>query len=454
MFDTRLTDFKEQLDKLNADRVKVAVSDIDGVLRGKYMHKDKFISSIDSGFGFCSVIFGWDIADSCYSKGIVSGLHNGYPDVNAKVDLSTMRLSPWEDNIPFFLADFESSNGKALAACPRQLLKNVLQQCKEQGFNAKFGLEFEWFNFLETPHSLSNKKHIDPTTMSTGAFGYSMLRPGLNREYVVALMRQITDFGIPLEGFHCETGPGVLEAAIVAGEALEAADRGALFKLAVKEIATSFGFMASFMAKWDPTLPGCGGHMHQSLWDADNNVNLFHNEKDPHKMSELFKHYLAGQALLLPEFMPFFAPNINSYKRLVEGCWAPTKMSWGIDNRTTALRVIPGSNKSTRLETRLGGSDINPYLAIAAALAAGLYGIKHKLKLAPGVVGSAYNDEAGIPLSRTLDQACDKLANSSAAVELFGKDFIEHFLMSRRWECEKFNSAVTNFELERYFEIV
>lgn len=437
-----------------SDRIKVAVSDIDGVLRGKYLHKDKFASALEGGFGFCSVIFGWDINDSSYAKGTVAGNHNGYPDILARIDQNTRRLVPWENDVPFFLADFEDSKGNPLAACPRQLLKKVIKQAEEMGFAAKFGLEFEWFNFAETPQSLADKQYCEPVTMSPGAFGYSMLRPALNQQYFAALMDQLPAFGIPLEGFHTETGPGVLEAAIMVSDALSAADRGLLFKTAVKEIATHHGFVASFMAKWNPNLAGCGGHMHQSLWDKNSSKNLFYDAKDPNSMSETFKHYIAGQMQLVPELLPFFAPNINSYKRLVEGHWAPTRMTWGLDNRTAALRVIPGSAKSTRLETRLGGADINPYLAVAAALAAGLYGIKHKLKLNDPIKGSAYVENSGIRLAKTLDEACQKTAQSEVAAELFGTDFMEHFLLTRAWECEKFNNAITNFEMQRYFEIV
>jgi len=454
MVDQQSKDVISKIMNMSCDRVKFAVSDIDGVLRGKYISRDKFMSAISGGLGFCSVVFGWDINDNCYDKGTVSGLHNGYPDQFVRLDLSTFRTIPWENNTPFLLGDFEKDSGKPLLVCPRQTLKRVLEQAKDMGFNTKFGLEFEWFSFAETPQTLGIKNFCNPTTISPGAFGYSMLRPALNRDYFNAIMDTMGAFEIGLESFHTETGPGVLEAALVATNALKAADEAILFKTAVKEIATSFGLIASFMAKWHPNLSGSGGHIHQSLWDSTNKNNVFFSNKDSHKMSDIFKYYVAGQVLILPEIMPLLAPNINSYKRFVEGCWAPTKMSWGVDNRTSALRVIPGSNKSTRLETRLGGSDINPYLAVAAALGAGLYGIKHKLKLDKPVSGDASCDPRGLALSRNLEQACAKMTDSSAAVEILGREFVDHFLYTRQWECEKFNKAVTNYELERYFEIV
>ena len=194
-------------------------------------------------------------------------------------------------------------------------------------------------------------------------------------------------FGIPIEGLHTETGPGVYEVAIVFSEALEAADRGVLFKAAAKEMAARFGIMPSFMAKWNAQYPGCSGHCHQSL--SDGSKNLFYDPKGRNGMSALFESYLAGQVSTLLEFAPMFWPTVNSYKRLVDGFWAPVKPTWGVDNRTASFRVLAGSPKATRLETRCPGADVNSYLAVAACLAAGLHGIEQKMKLtAPPISGT------------------------------------------------------------------
>jgi len=215
-----------------------------------------------------------------------------------------------------------------------------------------------------------------------------------------------------------------------------------------------FGIMPSFMAKWNEKLPGCSGHTHQSLWNSSGD-NAFYDSADTARMSSVFRHYLAGQMRLLPEILPFFAPTVNSYKRLVEGAWAPTRVNWGVDNRTTAFRVIPGSAKSTRLETRVVGSDVNPYLAAAACLAAGLYGIERKLDLpSPAVHGSGYKDEAAPRLPSNLSEATARLSESKIARELFGDAFVDHFVTTRNWEWRQFQAAVTNWETERYFEII
>ena len=439
----------ERIRKSDHSKVKVAITDIDGVLRGKYLHKDKFLSAVESGFGFCNVVFGWDSSDVCYDNGKFTGWHSGYPDATAQIDLDTFREVPWDGGVPFFLADFPG-----IGICPRQLLKTVLARAKKMGFKAVCGMEFEWFNFRETPQTLADKKFTSIEPLTPGMFGYSVLRMAQNRPFFAAIMKELQDFRVPIEGLHTETGPGVFEAAILYSDALEAADRSALFKTSVREIGYRFGILPSFMAKWNSELPGCSGHTHQSLWDTGGNKNLFYSDKDPNKMSPLFKSYLAGQLACLPEILPFFAPTVNSYKRLVDGYWAPTKACWGVDNRTVAYRVIPGSSKSTRLEARVPGSDVNPYLAVAASIAAGLYGIEKKLTLKDKpITGSAYHTKME-RLPRNLHEATQKLSDSKIARTLFGEEFVDHFVRTREWEWRRFQDSVTSWELQRYFEII
>lgn len=438
-----------------AEKIKVAVTDIDGVLRGKYMLKSKFLSALQSGFGFCNVVFGWDSADVCYENSSYTGWQSGYPDATAKIDPKTFREIPWEQNQPFFLADFQDERGRDLAICPRRLLKKIINRVNDAGFHANFGLEFEWFNFRETPQSWAEKQFVNPEPLTPGMFGYSLLRSHYHQDFFSALMDECLKFGIPIEGLHTETGPGVYEVAIHYSDALEAADRATLFKTSAKQIGQRFGIMPSFIAKWNAKLPGCSGHNHQSLWDIKKSKNLFYDEKDPARMSKVFKSYLAGQMRLLPEILPLFAPTVNSYKRLVDGYWAPTKVTWGVENRTTAFRVIPGSANSTRLETRVPGSDINPYLAVAACLASGFYGVDNELPLTDkAVVGSAYLVKDAERLPRNLYDATRRLADSKVANEILGERFVQHFVETRIWEWRQFEDSVTNWELQRYFEII
>ncbi|MEL6924119.1 MAG: glutamine synthetase family protein [Bacteroidota bacterium] len=444
-----------RLDELQARQVKFAVADIDGVLRGKIIDRQKFEKGLQSKFGFCNVIFGWDLHDQCYDNSKISGWHTGYGDAMASIDLSSFRQIPWQDQQAFFLADFEHANESIAAVCPRSLLKRVRQQCTAMGFRAYFANEFEWFNFKETPQSLAEKKSIHPHPITPGMFGYSLTRLSQQHTYVDSIFNQLKQFGIPLEGFHTETGPGVYEAAIRYTTVLEAADRAILFKQGVREIAAQHGIMASFMAKWHAGLPGCSGHLHQSLWDAEGKQNLFGHSGHRYGMSELMEQYVAGQLYCLPHIMPLFAPTINSYKRYVSGSWAAVSASWGIENRTTALRIINHETSSTRVETRVPGADANPYLSMAAALAAGLYGIRHQLKLTtPPTTGNEYENTGRIPLPTNLQKATQTMKSSAIAKELLGEVFVDHFVRTREWEWLQFEQSVTDWELNRYFELV
>lgn len=449
------TTLKEILENSEHDTFKFAFADIDGILRGKMISRKKFLDSLEEGVGFCDVVFGWDSADQLYDKGSITGWHTGYPDRPARIDLSTLRFIPWQDNIPFFIADFSSPDGNDLAACSRSLLKRIAARSAEMGYRPEFAQEFEWFNFCETPQSLAAKGYMNPEPFTPGMFGYSILRTSGQHAYYHDLFQLLTQFDIPIEGIHTETGPGVYEAAIAHDEVLKAADKATLFKTGVKEIAYQHGLMASFMAKWNEHLPGCSGHLHQSLWSPDGTTNLFFQEKDPNQISELFRQYLAGQLYCLPHILPMYAPTINSYKRLVEGAWAPTTITWGYDNRTTALRVINTSAAYTRLETRVPGSDTNPYLAMAAALASGLYGIQHKLSLdTPATSGNGYEATGNGHLPKGLFEAATAMEASPIAKELFGEAFVAHFTATRLWECRQQAKAVTDWELKRYFEII
>ena len=437
------------------EKIKVAIIDIDGIARGKFMSREKFISALESEFGFCEVVFGWDMNDACYDNVKITGWHTGYGDLDAKIDVSTFRTIPWEDDVPFFLADFDTQDKGKNYVCPRTLLKKVIAQAESMNFRPLFSQEFEWFNYRESSSSLYEKNFQNLKPITSGMFGYSLLKMGENDEYFADLFDLMKKFNIPLEGLHTETGPGVTEAAIQYSDILEAADRAALFKFAAKQIGFKHGIIPSFMAKQISSLPGCSGHVHQSLWDLEKEKNLFYDADGENEMSDIMKSYIAGQLHCLPEILPMFAPTINSYKRLVEGAWAPTNITWGIDNRTTALRVLTTGKKSTRIEHRVVGSDTNAYLALAAALASGLYGIAKGLKLdTPATKGNGYEDYSNGSLPENLWDASQKMKNSDIAKELFGEDFVDHFTKTRDWEWRAFSKQVTDWETKRYFEVI
>lgn len=443
----------DKLRKSGAAKVKVAVSDIDGILRGKLLHIDKFMGAVEGGFGFCDVVFGWDVHDVTYDNTSVTGWQHGFPDALARVDLDTARTVPWDDDVPFFLGDFVNADGSPFPVCPRQTLKRVLARAEKLGFQAMCGMEFEWFNFRETPHTWAEKKGLPPEPITPGMFGYSILRMSDNPGFFNALMDEMLAFNVPIEGLHTETGPGVYEAAISFSTALEQADRSILFKTGAREIGKRFGIMPSFMAKWSPLYPGCSGHIHQSL--SDGKANLFYDADAPRRMSALFESYLAGQLACMMEFGPMLWPTVNSYKRLVDGFWAPVKPTWGMDNRTASFRVLAGSPKATRLETRCPGSDVNPYLAMAAVLAAGLYGVEKGLKLTtPPITGTNVGGENVPRAPRTLIETTRIFRESQIARDWLGDTFVDHYAATREWEWRQWQDAVTDWELRRYFEII
>jgi glutamine synthetase len=401
------------------------------------------------------VVFGWDAADVAYDNALVTGWHTGYPDALATPDVQTFRQIPWENDLPFFLADFSNEKTDLGAVCPRSLLKKIRKQATNSEYIPYFSQEFEWFNFVDNREELYKNNFRNPQPMTPGMFGYSVLRASQEGDYFHALFDSLKKINVPLEGVHTETGPGVYEAAILYSEILEAADRAVVFKNSVKEIAHRHGIIASFMAKWNENLPGCSGHVHQSLWSANGKENLFFDKKNKTGISSLMESYIAGQLYCMPYILPMYAPTVNSYKRLVEGAWAPTTLTWAIDNRTTALRVLAGDPKSTRLETRVVGSDSNPYLAMAACLGSGLYGIKNKLKLKSlPTKGSGYADTKNGILPKNLWEATQAMKESPLAKELFGETFVNHFTGTREWEWRQFSKVVTDWELKRYFEII
>jgi glutamine synthetase len=432
--------------------VKLGVVDLDGVIRGKYLARDKFFDALEQGFKFCDVIFGWDSHDQLYDQSTFTGWHTAFPDATARIVPASCRDVPMEGGMLFFLGEFD---GPAAELCPRRLLRRVVDRAAKMGLAAMVAAEFEFFVFDETPHSVREKGYRDLKNLTPGWFGYSVLRSSVESEFYHALLKLCDDMDMPLEGLHTETGPGVLEAAIRYTDALAASDRAVIFKTFAKVLAERQGKMLTFMAKWSNAYPGQSGHLHLSLRNAAGTPVFFDGERPGH-MSDTMRWFVGGQQALLPELLAMIASTVNSYSRLVPGFWAPTDATWGIENRTCALRVIPGAPSSQRVEYRIAAADINPYLAIAAALGSGLWGIEHMIEPDAPVAGNAYDmaHPAERALPRTLSEAADRLAASSVARNLFGDGFVDHYAMTRHWEEREARKAVTDWELARYFEII
>jgi len=432
--------------------VKIGIFDVDGVMRGKYMSREKFFSALEKGFGFCDVVLGWDVRDQLYDNVNYTGWHTGYPDAMARLIPESCRELPLEENMLFFLAEFTEGGA---AICPRATLQRTLDKAKAMGLDIYCGFEYEFFVFNETPQTIREKQYQKLKPMTPAEFGYSVIRNSTESETYHSLLELSEAMDFPLEALHEETGPGVLEAAIAYDRAMASADKAALFKTFVKVALQKRGKMATFMAKWSPDFPGQSGHIHLSIKNLEGEP-LFFEEGQEGGMSQLMRHFIAGQQKLMPELMAMIAPTINSYRRLIPGFWAPTEASIGIDNRTCAIRIIPGDRQSQRLEYRIGAADANPYIILSAVIASGLWGIENKVEIESLTSGSAYDQQFPdhLRLPATLWEAAQGLKSSAVARSYFGDAFVDHFAASREWEEREFRKHISQWELERYFEII
>ncbi len=447
-----LTEILNAFESSGIQRIRLGTFDIDGILRGKYVSRDKFESAVSSGMSFCDVLFGWDMNDDLYDRESLTGWSTGYPDALVKIDLDTFRVVPWEPNTAFFLIDMYDRDGNPYPLSPRHLFSRLVDRASKLGYTFRAAAEYEYFFFRESSHSIYEKGFRNLTPLSPGMFGYSAVRASTYSDLVHDIIESMEAFGVTIEGIHTETGPGVYESSIQYSDGVSAADRGALFKNGVKELSPRHELIPTFMAKWNADLPGCSGHIHQSLID-ENGTNLFASESEP--ISGLANAYLAGLLELMPAMTALFCPNINSYKRAVTGVWSPVNVSWGVENRTTAVRAIPGnSTTATRLECRLPGADANPYLVMAACLAAGLHGIEKGLEAPVAVEGNAYETDGLTELPPNLSDATRLMKSTQTVREYFGDVFVEHYAMTREYEVRRYEKAVTDWELNRYFEVI
>ncbi|KAM6491288.1 hypothetical protein JOM56_013527 [Amanita muscaria] len=471
---SNLEELKRSL--LHDTKVKVAGIDVDGVLRGKYMSKEKFLSAASSdGFGFCSVIFGWDMHDTPYTKELsISNRANGFRDVIASIDLSTFRRIPWEGNVPFFLVSFfDPDTKKPIIVDPRGILKIIADRAAAIGYECFAGVEYEYFNFKETPQALADKGFHNLQPLTPGMHGYSLLRPQLNNQYFHEIFDKSLEFEIPVEGHHTETGPGVFETALAYTSALRMADNAILFKFVAKSMGMKNGVLPSFMAKPWENLPGCSGHVHVSLKDAaDRNIFSVSDSEiqnggradaaydDTKFISQEAEWFLAGILDGISDIMPMFVPTINGYRRLLggEAFWAPNSITYGYDSRAASIRIISPPSvppAATRFEVRVPGADMNPYFSLSAIFGLGIRGINKKLSLLlPPITQVTPGDKKVKKLATSLEAATERMMlPESVAREVFGNEFVDHYGGTREHEVERWNRAVTDWEIARYLEL-
>jgi glutamine synthetase len=420
--------------------VQLEVPDLDGGLRAKLVSPAKALS--EAGAAMCTIMFGLTQADDVYESP-ASSTDNGYPDLVMRLDMATARPLPWCEATVAVLCDLFGPDGAPYPVAPRTVLRTVADRCAELGFEARFAAEWE----LCVVHQGDEAIPLGRTMNA-----YSLLRLREMRPLAQAFFERMEAVGIPIESVHTELGHGMLEFAIAHAPVLEAADHAARAKAYLKELCGEMGLVATFMPKWRTGAPTSGCHFHQSLWRDGGNA--FWSADGA--LSPLARHYLGGQLATMADLSVLFNPSVNAYRRLQPGTWTPVTASWGVDNRTAAIRAIAGSPKGARLEHRRPGADVNPYLAIAAMLAGGLHGITRDLEAPDPATGDASADGRFPRLPSTLADAVAAMRDSPVAASLLGREFVDHYLLSREvelrlwreWEAEQ----VTEWEHRRYFE--
>jgi glutamine synthetase len=459
-----IAEISSKIDAKQIEYIKIGTPDIEGVFRGKRLAAKQFLNSLEDGYAQCDVLFGWDIAENVLPNLKVSNWEHGFADIVLKPDLSTFTMVPWEENVASCVCDVWTEHGDPLTVSPRYVLANVVKRARALGYEPMAASELEARYFRENQVSLREKGFgPDLTPLNPGMNCYSISQSSADDLVIGRVARMMRDFDIEIEGYNREHGPGMYEMNIRYADALAAADKTMLFKNGAKEICHQLGLTVSFMAKWNDQEDGSSGHSHMSLWDTEGHRNLFWEKEAEGHMSATMRHFLAGVLDKLPECMALYAPVINSYKRYVEGTWAPLNTTWGMDNRTCSIRIINNSKSAIRIENRVPGADANFYLVFAATLASGLYGIERNLELPDRLDGNAY-DQATVTqaierghirsLARNLSASTDLLESSDFAREYLGEDFVEHYVATRRWEVKEYEKAVTNWDRRRYLELI
>jgi glutamine synthetase len=442
----------DQLGKLvdsgEVDTVLVAITDMQGRLQGKRCAARYFMDEVaEHGTEGCNYLLAVDVDMNTVDGYAMSSWERGYGDLLMHPDFSTLRLIPWHPATALVLCDVEWLDGSPVPASPRQILRRQIERLDDLGFDAYAATELELLIFNTSYEEAHKRGYRDLEASSQYNIDYSMVGTGR----VESLLRDIRN-GMAGAGLYVETAKGECnlgqhEIGFKYDQALTTCDNHSLYKTGAKEIAVKHGKSVSFMAKYDER-EGSSCHIHFSLRSKSGEA-VFAGDR-PHGFSPLMEHFLAGQIACMEELTYFFAPNINSYKRFVEGSFAPTAIAWGLDNRTCALRVV-GHGESLRLENRVPGADVNPYLAVSALIAAGLHGVENELELEPPFEGNAYNsDVAHVP--HTLRDAAEKFGSSELARKVFGDEVVDHYVNAARVEVDAFDAVVTDWERSRGFE--
>jgi glutamine synthetase len=431
------------------DTVVLALPDMQGRLQGKRFSARFFVDEVLAhGTEACNYLLAVDVDMNTVGGYAMSSWERGYGDFAVRPDLATLRLLPWQPGTAFGIGDVEWLDGAPVAASPRQILRRQLDRLAERGWTALAGTELEFMVFRDSYEAAWELGYRELTPANQYNVDYSVLGTSRVEPLLRAIRNGMAGAGMTVESAKGECNLGQHEIAFRYADALTTADNHVLYKTGAKEIAAQAGMSLTFMAKYDQR-EGNSCHLHVSLRDRENRP-VFAGDR-AHGFSDVFEHYLAGQLAVLRELTLLYAPNINSYKRFAEGSFAPTAVAWGLDNRTCALRVVGHGPSSLRVENRVPGGDVNPYLALAASIAAGLYGIENELSLEPEFPGNAYaSDKPRVPA--TLRDAAELFEKSSLARAALGDEVVDHYANMARVELAAFDSAVTDWERVRGFE--
>jgi glutamine synthetase len=434
------------------DTVLVCFPDMQGRLIGKRFHGAFFIEGAYEETHACDYLLADDIDMEPVPGYAAASWAKGYGDFVLKPDLSTLRLIPWLEATALVLADVRDHHDHDVPHSPRGILKRQVARLSERGMRAFCASELEFYLFNETFESAAAKRFHDLKTAGSYIEDYNILQTSKEEGVMRAVRNGLYGAGIPVENSKGEWGPGQEEINVRYADALEMADRHVILKNGIKEIAHSQGKAVTFMSKWRYDLAGSSSHIHMSLWNAEGTASLFDDRTAENGMSPLMRSFVAGQIKYAPDLTVFLAPYINSYKRFQAGTFAPTKTVWSRDNRTAGFRLCGEGTKAIRIECRIGGADLNPYLAFAGLIAAGLAGIDEKLVLDAPYAGDAYVG-SGIPeIPKTLRAATEQLAASELLKGALGADVVEHYVHTARWEQSEYDRRITDWELMRGFE--
>ncbi|MEJ1096659.1 MULTISPECIES: glutamine synthetase family protein [unclassified Pseudoxanthomonas] len=445
-------DLKRAVADGSIDTVLACMVDMQGRLIGKRFQAEFFLDSAHDETHGCNYLLADDIDMEPVPGYAAASWDKGYGDFALKPDLSTLRRIPWLEGTALVLCDVLDHHHNDLPHSPRAILKKQIARLKERGYVGMFASELEFYLFDETYEALNARDYRNPKTAGYYIEDYHILQTTREEPVMRAMRRGMQAAGIPVENTKGEWGPGQEEINVRYAEALEMADRHAIMKNGCKEIAMQHGKSITFMAKWKYDLAGSSSHIHNSLWDAKTGKPKFHDPKDEHGMSELMRQWVAGQVKYARDITWFLAPYVNSYKRFQAGTFAPTKAIWSVDNRTAGFRLCGEGGKGIRIECRIGGADLNPYLAYAALIAAGLAGIDEKLKLGRPHDGDAYHGDKLPEVPKTLRDATDALRGSKMLRKALGDEVVDHYVHTAEWEQFEYDRRVTDWEVRRGFE--